>query len=407
MTHASEQLDTSPFHALEKPLIFISYRSQREASTFIKQTYKFDNGLGLLCGPPGSGKITVIRHTIDQLPEDVTTAVVDAAGLDAEIFLQTLTHELGLDMQEVSVNVMMNMVKVFTVQQTSSNYPPLLVIDNFNAMKPETVHVVCQLAKLKLQGQSALRLVLVSDYALDKMMLAPGLRAINARKTGELELGPMTRAETAYYLDAKLRRAGVECPEDVLSSAVTDELFNATGGRPGLIDKAVLKRLTRPVETEKRKPLQAVIEDEWQAAEDDTPRLIITKDGKTVGNITLHESRTLIGRSESNHVTIDSTFISRYHALITRDNGVTTLSDLNSTNGTYVNSNRVSVHCLRHDDVISLGNHGIKLFDPNCRLRVEPDAAELADTATMKALSDVRRIHARENTRPHWAKSAG
>jgi len=397
MTHASELLDTSPFHILERPVRFISYGAQREAASFLKQTYGYDHGLGVFYGPPLSGKRTLVRHFIEKLPDNATAAVVDAAGLDVETFLEALTHEFGLDMGDVSVNVMMNMVKVFAVQHTSSSYPPLLVIDNVNAMKPETVHILSQLAKLAVHSQSALRILLLSDCRLDKMLAAPGLKIINARKTGEHELGAMTRAETAYYIDAKLRCAGVEHPEDVLSSAETDELFDDIGGRPGLIDRAVLQHLTKSVEKAERAPLRAVTEDEWREVDGDTPKLIITKDGKTIGTIELDKPRLMIGRSEYNDVIIDSNYISRHHALIVRDEGVTVLTDLNSTNGVYVNSQRVFVHGLRHDDVISLGNHGIKLFDPSQRERAEPDESALVDTATMKALCDVRHSYARES----------
>ena len=407
MTVAQAQLDTGPFHALEKPVRFVTYGAQREAATFLKQTYSYDHGLGLFYGPPLSGKRTLVQHFIGKLPDNAATAVIDAAGLDVETFLEVLTHEFGLDMGDVSVNVMLNMVKVFAVQHTSSSYPPLLVIDNVNAMKPETVHILSQLAKLTVHSQSALRIVLLSDCRLDKMLAAPGLKTIDARKTGEHELGAMTRAETAYYIDTKLRCAGVEHPEDVLSSADTDEIYDAVGGRPGQIDRAVLKRLTKSVDKAERAPLQAVTEDEWQAADDDTPRLIITKDGNTIGTIELDKPRQMIGRSEYNDIVIDCTFISRHHALIVREDGMTILTDLNSTNGVYVNSQRVFVHGLRHDDVISLGNHGIKLFDPSCRERAEPNESELVDTATMKALCDVRHSYARESVDLRSEKSLG
>jgi len=191
----------------------------------------------------------------------------------------------------------------------------------------------------------------------------------------------------------------------VLSSADTDELFDDIGGRPGLIDKAVLQHLTKSVERAEREPLQAVGGDDWYPQGDDTPRLVITKDGKTIGTIELDKPRLIIGRSEYSDVVIDSNYISRHHALIVRDEGVTILMDLNSTNGVYVNSQRVFVHGLRHDDVISLGNHGIKLFDPSQRERAEPDKSALVDTATMKALCDVRQSYARESMNLQRTKS--
>jgi pSer/pThr/pTyr-binding forkhead associated (FHA) protein len=72
--------------------------------------------------------------------------------------------------------------------------------------------------------------------------------------------------------------------------------------------------------------------------------------------------------------------------------------DLNSTNGTFVNSRRVSNHVLVHDDVISVGNHRIKFHDPHAVRRGSLEGTEFADTVIMKSLGDMRRLLAEENT---------
>ena len=72
--------------------------------------------------------------------------------------------------------------------------------------------------------------------------------------------------------------------------------------------------------------------------------------------------------------------------------------DLNSSNGTFVNSRRVSNHVLMHDDVITIGNHRIKFNDPHATRRGSLDGNEFADTAIMKTLEDMRSLLAQENT---------
>ncbi len=72
--------------------------------------------------------------------------------------------------------------------------------------------------------------------------------------------------------------------------------------------------------------------------------------------------------------------------------------DLNSSNGTFVNSRRVSNHVLIHDDVVTLGNHRIKFSDPHATDRGTPKNVEFADTVIMKSLDDMRQLLAQENT---------
>ena len=79
--------------------------------------------------------------------------------------------------------------------------------------------------------------------------------------------------------------------------------------------------------------------------------------------------RMLIGRSEHNDLSIDSRFVSRHHMLLVRHGSSTFLMDLNSTNGTYVNSRRVSNHVLIDNDIITVGHHRIKFCDPHAKQR--------------------------------------
>ena len=376
MILAQQSVDLSPFQDDDIMSSIIDYRSQREADTFFRQTCAYDHGLGLFHGPRLSGKMTAIRRFVEKMPEDSAAGIVDGAKQDVPSFLLAIAQSFGFDLESASTNVLINLIKVFAVQQTASNIAPLLVIQNLNKMTPETLHIVCQLAQLKTHNQSALRLILVSDSPLDRMVSAPELGAIRSRQTGEHELGPMTRAETAYFIDAKLRHAGVKRPETVLPAKATDELHNESGGRPGLLNQCVVRRLTEA---------------------DDEPSLVLTRFGETLATFALSKKRILIGRSDSNDVVIDSTFVSRHHIMLARENDKTVLTDLNSTNGTFVNSKRVSICGMRHDDVISFGDFRIKLLDPLGVPRAEVDESSLADTVTMKALNDIRRRNARDN----------
>ena len=74
------------------------------------------------------------------------------------------------------------------------------------------------------------------------------------------------------------------------------------------------------------------------------------------------------------------------------------MMDLNSTNGTYVNSQRVSNHVLIDGDILSVGNHRIKFVDPHATSRGVIEGVDFADTSIMKTLEDMRSLLAQENT---------
>ena len=121
-------------------------------------------------------------------------------------------------------------------------------------------------------------------------------------------------------------------------------------------------------------------------------KLFLTLNRKTLREINLADSKVLIGRSELCDVPIDSRFVSKCHAILIRTDDALHLVDLNSKNGTFVNSERIESQVLRHDDVISIGNHGIKLICPAYRSRPDVQEQDLAETAAMRTLPELRRM---------------
>ncbi|MFH0781908.1 MAG: FHA domain-containing protein [Pseudomonadota bacterium] len=69
-----------------------------------------------------------------------------------------------------------------------------------------------------------------------------------------------------------------------------------------------------------------------------------------------------IGRKHANDIVIDNLAVSGSHARIESVATTFVLRDLDSTNGTFVNDQKVSLHNLRHKDVILIGTHKL-IFD--------------------------------------------
>ncbi len=73
--------------------------------------------------------------------------------------------------------------------------------------------------------------------------------------------------------------------------------------------------------------------------------------------IFLHKGENVFGKKEFSEIDIDDTSVSRNHFIIKIKSNIATLSDCNSTNGTFVNQNRVSkTIIITPGDVITAGN---------------------------------------------------
>ncbi|NJO00668.1 MAG: FHA domain-containing protein, partial [Bacteroidia bacterium] len=69
----------------------------------------------------------------------------------------------------------------------------------------------------------------------------------------------------------------------------------------------------------------------------------------------LNKPTMTIGRAANNDIVIPEQTVSSRHATITVENGSFFINDLNSTNGTFINGNRIDSKILKSGDLIKLG----------------------------------------------------
>ena len=94
---------------------------------------------------------------------------------------------------------------------------------------------------------------------------------------------------------------------------------------------------------------------------------LIMRSGPTPGaSFALEGDQLTIGRDSSNEITINDAEISRRHARLTFQGGKYVLEDLGSTNGTFVNGQRLAgPRVLKNGEVVSFGEQIVLVFEVN------------------------------------------
>lgn len=87
------------------------------------------------------------------------------------------------------------------------------------------------------------------------------------------------------------------------------------------------------------------------------PKLILKFQGVFIKEYELDKSSLSIGRKEDNDIFIDHMSVSGHHARIDKNADSFTVTDLKSTNGTFVNGKRIAEAILRPNDWITIGKH--------------------------------------------------
>ena len=91
-------------------------------------------------------------------------------------------------------------------------------------------------------------------------------------------------------------------------------------------------------------------------------KLIVSIDGVVIREVELTKERTSIGRRPYNDVVIDNLAVSGEHAALIRSEGVFFAEDLNSTNGSYLNSKSLKRERLHNGDILEIGKYKIKFI---------------------------------------------
>ncbi|MCW8929658.1 MAG: FHA domain-containing protein [Gammaproteobacteria bacterium] len=91
-------------------------------------------------------------------------------------------------------------------------------------------------------------------------------------------------------------------------------------------------------------------------------RLVLRFDGQDVQEFVLDKKDITIGRTSTNDIAIDNLAVSSHHATVHQIDGNALLEDMGSTNGTFVNDNKITRHTLQDGDIIGVGKHQILFF---------------------------------------------
>jgi len=136
-------------------------------------------------------------------------------------------------------------------------------------------------------------------------------------------------------------------------------------------------------------------------------RLVLTFNKQVIKEYPALKESITIGRNDDNTVVIDNLAVSGYHARIDNAGSDHILTDLQSTNGTFINNEKIVTHKLQHGDKIIIGKH-ILLFVSSAKgkAQAEEGGAEKMDMDKTMMLDTAkqRELLSKQKTAPADAK---
>ena len=380
MLEHSSTLGRQAFGAQADAALIVAYQSHQDALRFLASALEQANGVALLQGPKGSGKTTIINEQLGWSAKDAAVASFDGAHLTPRQLLSGMLSQFDVQYSTQHDDQLLQMLNNFLTRETRSGRTPILMIDNAERATPSALRLLNWLAALDARGNYALRIVLTGKDRLTSILRDKSMRGLARRHPGTYSLNPLTKQETTIYLRTRLIAAGGERSEKIFPIEMCEKLHELSNGWPGSLNQHAMEVMERMTALRSARRL---------------PRITISRDGKAISEFELGERQYIIGRTDLADIVIEDTYVSKIHAMLQIYSNAIVLLDLNSTNGTTVNSRVVQKTILRSDDVISLGHYRIKVENAPAIDASMDEKIRSSDTMTMQNLVDFRRSRAK------------
>jgi general secretion pathway protein A len=216
----------------------------REALAHLVYGAGENGGFVLLTGEVGTGKTTVCRAFLEQLPEQVDLALILHPALSATELLRAICDEFRIPLLEEdrTAKRLVDRLHRYLLEAHAQGRRPVLMIDESQDLSPRVLEQIRLLTNLETPKHKLLQIFLVGQPELRDMLHNPGLRQLNQRITARYHLNPFSAQDTAAYVQHRLAVAGVDRP--LFTRSALRQLHRESKGVPRLInifcDRALL-----------------------------------------------------------------------------------------------------------------------------------------------------------------------
>ena len=236
-------LNEKPFSITPDPRYLFMSRRHADALAHLVYGVSESGGFIQLTGEVGTGKTTLIRSLLEQLPEKAQIALILNPQLSAPEFLQAICQELAVDAPgDRSVKSWIDILNAYLLEAHAAGRRVVLIVDEAQQLGTDLLEQVRLLTNLETAKAKLLQIILIGQPELRDILARPDMRQIAQRITGRYHLEPLSRDETVAYVNHRMKVAGATTA--TFSAGAMRALYAHSHGIPRLInvvaDRALL-----------------------------------------------------------------------------------------------------------------------------------------------------------------------
>ena len=238
MYHRYFGLDEAPFSiAVDPRYLFMSAR-HRDALAHLLYGVGIGGGFILLTGEVGTGKTTITRSLLQQLPENTDIALILNPALDATQLLASACDELGIDYAADQQNLknLTDKLHQFLLDNHARGRNTVLLIDEAQHLQFDVLEQIRLLTNLETNTKKLLQIILVGQPELRDLLNRPELRQLAQRITARYQLKPLNLQEAQDYIRHRLHIAGLPANQELFPKPIVKIIHKTSRGIPRLIN---------------------------------------------------------------------------------------------------------------------------------------------------------------------------
>ena len=234
----------SPFSIAPDPRYLFMTDQHREALAHLVYGLNSEGGCILLTGEVGTGKTTVCRCLLEQIPEHSNIALVFNPKVTAVELLETICDELGIDYPESgnSVKTYTDRINAFLLRANAAGQKTVLIIDEAQNMDSTVLEQLRLLTNLETNQRKLLQIIILGQPELLEILARENMRQLAQRITARFHLNPLSPNELNAYIGHRLAVAGSSV--QLFDDKAIRRLYQLSNGIPRIIniicDRALL-----------------------------------------------------------------------------------------------------------------------------------------------------------------------
>ncbi len=231
-------LNEAPFSITPDPaFVFLSPRHRDALAHLLYGIGKGGSGgFVQLTGEVGTGKTTLCRCLLEQVPEDTHIALVLNPLVTPQELLADISEELGIDVSDTmhSTRLLVDGLTRYLLAAHERGERVVVVIDEAQNLSPEALEQVRLLTNLETSKEKLLQIVLLGQPELRELLQRRNLRQLAQRITARYHLAPLGLKETHLYIRHRMQVAGAE--RNPFRRGAMNALYQRSQGIPRLIN---------------------------------------------------------------------------------------------------------------------------------------------------------------------------